>query len=74
MGRIALLIIVLLFVATVVFVGGSYLVVFWRDTMRKWRLEREADRQKQLKESNEEFIRATEHIKKTNKTSDKTRV
>ena len=64
MGRIALLVILVLVIGTVVVVGGSYLVVFWRDTMRRWRLERNADRRKELRESNEEFIRAAEEFDK----------
>jgi len=65
MGRIALLVVVILLVTTVVFVGGSYLVIFWRDTIRRWKLEREADKKKQLKEANQEFIRATEQFEES---------
>ena len=72
MGRIALLIVVLLIVTTAVFVGGSYLVIFWRDTLRRWKLEKEADEKRQLREANEEFIKATELFEKSKLESDKT--
>lgn len=62
MGRILLLVLVLLATGALVFYGGSYLVIFWRDTLRRWRLEREADRKRRLKEANEELIKATEQI------------
>ena len=66
MGRILLLSLVLLVFGIVVFYGGSYLVIFWRDTLRRWKQEKEADRKHQLKEANEEFIKATEQIKLPN--------
>ncbi len=66
MGRILLLSLVLLVFGIVVFYGGSYLVIFWRDTLRRWKQEKEADRKRQLKEANEEFINATEQSKLAN--------
>ena len=66
MGRILLLTLVLLIFSVVVFYGGSHLVIFWRDTLRRWRLEKEADKKRRLKEANEEFIKATERINKSN--------
>jgi len=66
MGRILLLSLVLLVFGIVVFYGGSYLVIFWRDTLRRWKQEKEADRKRQLKEANKEFIKATEQIKLAN--------
>ncbi len=65
MGRILLLALVLLVFGVVVFYGGSYLFIFWRDMIRRWKLERAADKKRQLKEANEEFIKATEQIHKS---------
>jgi len=62
MGRILLLALVLLVFSVVIFYGGSYLVIFWRDTLRRWKLEKRADRRRELREANEEFIKATEQI------------
>lgn len=56
MGRIVVLVLLLLVISTVVFIGGSYLVVYWRDTTRRWRLEKQADRKRQIREAKEEFI------------------
>lgn len=62
MGRIALLLILVAIIGALVFYGGSYLVIYWRDTLRRWRLEREADEKRKLKEANEEFLKAAEHL------------
>jgi len=62
MGRILLLSLVLLVFGIVVFYGGSYLVIFWRDTLRRWKLEKESDSKRRLKETNEEFIKATDQL------------
>ncbi|NNE66704.1 MAG: hypothetical protein HKN33_09055 [Pyrinomonadaceae bacterium] len=56
MGRIVVLVLLLLVISTVVFIGGSYLVVYWRDTTRRWRLEKQADRKRQIREAKEEFM------------------
>ncbi len=70
MGRILLLSIVLIFAGVVLFIGGSYLVVFWRDTMRRWRLEKHADEKRQIRESTEEFIKATETLEQRSRKPD----
>ena len=72
MARILLLSLVLLVFSVVVFYGGSYLVIFWRDTLRRWKLEKKSDKKRELKEANEEFIKATERIKKSTSESNKT--
>ena len=56
MGRIVVLALLALVIVTLVVVGGSYLAVFWRDTVRRWKLEKEEDRRKQIKEAKEEFL------------------
>jgi len=56
MVRIVILVFLLLLVSTAVFIGGSYLVVFWRDTTRRWKLEKEADRKRQIEAAKQEFI------------------
>lgn len=58
------MLIVVAVIGGAVFVGGSYLVVFWRDTLRRWKLEKQADEKRKLKEANEEFIKATEQLNK----------
>ena len=72
MARILLLSLILLVFSVVVFYGGSYLVIFWRDTLRRWKLEKKSDKKRELKEANEEFIKATERIKKSTSESNKT--
>lgn len=56
MGRIVILVILLLLVLTALLIGGSYLVVFWRDTVRRWKLEKEEDRRRQIEAAKKEFI------------------
>jgi len=68
MGRIVILLFVLLVVVTALFIGGSYLVVYWRDTTRRWRLEKEKDERKKIREANEEFIATSELLENIEKT------
>ncbi len=56
MGRIVILVVLLLLVLTALLIGGSYLVVFWRDTVRRWKLEKEEDRRRQIEEAKKDFI------------------
>ena len=56
MGRIIIIVFLGLLISGALFIGGSYLVVFWRDTTRRWRLEKEMDRKRQISEAKEEFL------------------
>lgn len=56
MGRIVVLALLALVIVTLVVFGGSYLAVFWRDTVRRWRIEKQEDRTRQIREAKEEFL------------------
>ena len=62
MGRIVVLALLAVVIVTIVFVGGSYLVVFWRDTTRRWKLEKEADKKRQIREAKQEFIESAKAL------------
>ena len=64
MGRIVILSLLALVILTIIFVGGSYLVVFWRDTTRRWRIEKAADKQKQIREAKQEFVESAKVLDK----------
>ncbi len=56
MGRIVVLALLAVVIVTLVIFGGSYLAVFWRDTVRRWRLEKQEDKRRQIREAKEEFL------------------
>jgi len=62
MGRIVILALLAVFLITLVLVGGSYLAVFWRDTARRWKLEKEEDRKRQIREAKQEFIESAKAL------------
>lgn len=64
MGRIIILVFLLLVVSAAVFIGGSYLVVYWRDTRRRWRLEKADDEKRRIREANAEFIASKKLLEK----------
>ena len=49
----------------------SRLIVFWRNQLWKWKLEKEEHKKKQLKESEQEFIEATKIINESYETKHK---
>lgn len=51
MGKIIFFSIFSVFLLVVIFIGGSYLIVYWRDTRRRWRIENEQDKRRQMQES-----------------------
>ena len=62
MLRVAILLIVL---ATVVSLGIfliSRLIVFWRNQLWKWKIEKEEQKKKQIKEAEQEFIESTKIV------------
>ena len=59
MIRVAfLLIVVFALVALGIFLI-SRLIVFWRDKLRQWKLEKEEHEKRKLREAEEEFIKST---------------
>lgn len=73
MGRIVVLVLLATVVVTLVIFGGSYLAVYWRDTIRRWRLEKQEDKRRQIRAAKEEFLesaKALDEIKSEKKAKD----
>lgn len=51
----------------IIAVGGSYLVVYWRDTRRRWRIENEQDERRRLQESLQDMSVMSDTDKKIEK-------
>jgi len=49
-------------VITAIFVGGTRLVVYWRDTARRWRMENHRDRIRLLEAENAMYKKALSDI------------
>ena len=67
MGRLIVIALLGILILRVVVIGGSYLVVFWRDTMRRWRLEKAEDRKRQIREAKEEFLESSRALNNVGK-------
>jgi hypothetical protein len=65
MLRVAFLLIVLFAVISLGVFLISRLVVFWRNQLWKWKVEKEEFKKKQLKEAEQEFIKATKIMDET---------
>lgn len=59
MLRVVFLLIVLFALVALGIFLISLLIVFWRDKLREWKLEKEEHERKKLKEAEEEFIKST---------------
>ncbi|MDH3494860.1 MAG: hypothetical protein OEM82_14995 [Acidobacteriota bacterium] len=71
MGRIVILALLAVVIGTIVVIGGSYLVVFWRDTVRRWKLEKDEDRKRQIREAKQEFIESAKALEDIGNKTDK---
>ncbi len=67
MGKIIFFSIFSVALLVIIAVGGSYLVVYWRDTRRRWRIENEQDERLRLQESFRDLTHLNEENKKTEK-------
>lgn len=62
MIRVAFLLIVLFAVISIGVFLISRLVVYWRNQIWKWKVEKEEYKKRQLKEAEQEFIKSTKII------------
>ena len=62
MIRVAFLLIVLFAVISLGIFLLSRLIVFWRNQLWKWKIEKEEYKKKQIKEAEQEFVNSTKII------------
>ncbi len=67
MGKIIFFSIFSVALLVIIAVGGSYLVVYWRDTRRRWRIENQQDERRLLQESFQDLTNISEKNTKAGK-------